>query len=131
MSSFLTSPSPCIIPGTRYSCPHSPVLDSHGIHLRMGCGKNGFRHRTHDSIIHAIATLSRSFDAMTKKEEFRCCFLEEADPESGKRPNLSSESFPGKHRKLVADFRVTCPYPAVSRSVLSVTAAGHERRVVQ
>ena len=50
-------PSPCIIPGTRCSCAHSPILDFHGVHLTTGCGKDGFRHRTHDSIIHLIATL--------------------------------------------------------------------------
>lgn len=122
-------PSPCIIPGTRCSCAHSPILDSHGVHLTTGCGKDGFRHRTHDSIIHSIATLSRFCGIMTKKEEFRC--FQEADPESGKRPDLSFANAPGKHRKLVTDLRVTCPYPSGARSVLSVTAARREGRAAQ
>ena len=45
---------------------------SHGVHLTTVCGKDGFRHRTHDSIIHSITTLTRFCGIMTKKEEFRC-----------------------------------------------------------
>jgi hypothetical protein len=40
--------------------------------LTTTCRKDGFRRRTHDPVIHAIATLTRSCGIMTKKKEFRC-----------------------------------------------------------
>ena len=119
-------PSPCIIAGTRCSCKNSPILDAHGVHLTTACGKDGFRHRTHDTVIHAIATMTRSCGIMTKKEEFRC--FQEADPNSDKRPDLSFANAPGRNRKLVTDLRITCPYPCGPTSVLSVAAANREGR---
>jgi hypothetical protein len=119
-------PSPCIIAGTRCSCKNSPVLDAHGVHLTTACGKDGFRHRTHDSVVHAIATLTRTCGIMTKKEEFRC--FQEAVPDSDKRPDLSFANAPGRSRKLVTDLRITCPYPNGPTSSLSVAAARREGR---
>jgi hypothetical protein len=116
--------NPYIIAGTKFSCSNSPVLDSHGIYLTTGFGKDGFRHRTHDTVTHAIACLTRSCGIMTKKEELRC--FQEATPDSEKRPDLSFINTPGRNRKLVADPCITCQYPNGSSSVLSVAAANNE-----
>ena len=100
-----------------------------GIHLTSGCGKDGFRHRTHDIVAQVIATIARFCGIMTKREEFRC--FQEAVPDSEKQPDLSFINAPGKHVKVVADLRLTCPYPTGARSSLPLAAAHREGRAAQ
>jgi hypothetical protein len=104
-------PSPAIIEETRCSCKGTPIIDSRGDHLTTGCGKDGFRHKTHDNVKLTIAQLARSCGVMTTVEQHGC--FKETNPDSNLRPDLSFRNAPNLHDKaLVGDISICCPYPS-------------------
>jgi len=119
----LRLPNPFIIEGTRCSCKESPKIDVQGVHITTGCGKDGYRHRTHDNVARTIESMARICGIRTQIEEQKC--FQEAFPDSMRRPDLSFTNAPKRHRKVVADLMVTGP---VGTQVLSTTMALKEYR---
>ena len=99
---------PTVSPGSRCNCYRRPLIDSQGHHLATHCGKDGFRNKTHDSVVLVLKEMLNRASLVTRREELGC--FREADPNSNERPDLSVLNFP-EMRKLVIDVQVTCPIP--------------------
>ena len=119
----LRLPNPFIIDGARCNCKESPRIDVQGVHITTGCGKDGYRHRTHDNIARTLESMSRICGIRTQIEEQRC--FQEAFPNSLRRPDLSFINAPKRHRKVVADVMVT---GSVGTQALSTNMALKEYR---
>ena len=114
---------PTVSPGSRCTCSRRPVIDSLGHHLATHCGKDGFRNKTHDSVVLILKEMLNRASLVTRREELGC--FREADPNSNERPDLSVLNFP-EMRKLVIDVQVTCPVPG-DKSLTKAQAATPSR----
>ena len=114
---------PTVSPGSRCTCSRRPVIDSLGHHLATHCGKDGFRNKTHDSVVLVLKEMLNRASLVTRREELGC--FREADPNSNERPDLSVLNFP-EMRKLVIDVQVTCPVPG-DKSLTKAQAATPSR----
>ena len=119
----LRLPSPFIVSGTKCTCAGFPMVDTQGIHLTTGCGKDGFRHKTHDNLVRTLESMSRCCGFVVRREEQQC--FQDAFPDSQRRPDLSILNAPGRQQKVVADLMVTGP---VGRQQLSRAQAVQECR---
>ena len=104
----LQLPQPCIKPlahmGTlRCTCAAHPEVDPQGHHLITGCGKMGYRHRTHDNVNRELINYA---GVATKREEQHCFRV--AFPDSNLRPDISIDEGSFTNTKMVLDTAITC-----------------------
>jgi len=114
---------PAIVPGSRCNGKSCGLVDRFGVHLTTGCGKGGFRHRTHDNVVLTIESLSRSCGVMTRREARRCFQTDLSSSE--RRPDLLLFNVPRHHQPVVADLMITGP---VGTRALSLISALQEYR---
>jgi hypothetical protein len=114
---------PAIVPGSRCNGKSCGLVDRFGVHLTTGCGKGGFRHRTHDNVVLTIESLSRSCGVMTRREARRCFQTDLSSSE--RRPDLLLFNVPRHHQPVVADLMITGP---VGTKALSLISALQEYR---
>jgi hypothetical protein len=106
-------------------CTRKVVLDPTCHHLVSGCPCFGKRTQLHDALSYAANEMAKYCGFRTKREELHC--FREADPECGKKPDVSIFNPPildnllgigdGRIRKLVLDFQVTDPLPGSASGV--------------
>ena len=105
---FRLKQAPNIIrPGITCDCTSHPILDKYGHHLTTGCGKHGYRHKTHDLIGYELLNMFKYSGIWARREELNCLQTVE-DPDSQRRPDISVHGAP-KHldKKLVMDISIT------------------------
>jgi hypothetical protein len=119
----LRIPIPSIVPGSRCTGKGCGLIDPFGVHLTTGCGKGGYRHRTHDNVVLTIESLARSCGVMTRREARRC--FQQDDSDSQRRPDILIYNAPKHNQVVVADLMITGP---VSTKALSANAALQEYR---
>jgi hypothetical protein len=106
-----------IRPGLACDCAPHPTLDLFGHHLTTGCGRQGYRHRTHDFLGLEIVQMLKYCGLWSKREENNC-FQTIDDPDSQRRPDISV--FPQHFdKKLVMDICITNPIPGSKKCTAS------------
>jgi hypothetical protein len=61
-------PQPSVHPGSYCNCKFRPMIDLRGHHLFTKCGKEGFRHENHDTILDMIMRILRLNGIRSSKE---------------------------------------------------------------
>jgi hypothetical protein len=112
---YIELTSKVIHPGITCDCVAHPALDCFGHHLTTGCGRHGYRHKTHDFIGFEILNILKYSGIWAKREELNCLQTVE-DPDSQRRPDISVHGAP-KHldKKLVMDICITNPIPGSTK----------------
>jgi hypothetical protein len=118
----LNLPQLLIAAGRRCTCRPLTPLDAEGHHLITGCGKDGYRNSTHDTIAREIMSGLNYAGIFNRREEMRC--FQEAAPDNNMRPDISIEAGPFRQQKTVYDLSVTCPLSVPSNSSRTSTVAG-------
>jgi hypothetical protein len=97
------------------------MVDMKGYHMSTLCGKNGFRHKTHDNMKRALSKMLRTCGLLTIEEE-KHIFQDTANPECQDRPDISVWGLPGNgnFEKMVYD--VSVMFPLHGQSMESVAA---------
>jgi hypothetical protein len=102
-------------PGLACDCASHPTLDVRGHHLTTGCGRQGYRHRTHDFVAMEITRMLNYAGIWTKREENNC-FQTIENPDSQRRPDITVYNAPQLYeQKLVMDLSITNPVPGSSK----------------
>ena len=122
----LRLPLPAIVPGSRCTGKGCGLVDLYGIHLSTGCGKGGYRHRTHDNLVLSVESMTRSC-GIPPRREARRCFQADAS-ESQRRPDLLLYNAPKHDKPVVVDLMITGP---VSSKALSRSAALQQFRAAE
>ena len=117
---------PAIVPGSRCTGKGCGLVDPYGVHLSTGCGKGGYRHRTHDNLVLSVESMTRSCGILSRREARRC-FQADAS-ESQRRPDLLLYNVPKHDKPVVVDLMITGP---VSTKALSRSAALQEFRAAE
>jgi hypothetical protein len=103
--------SEVITRGLACDCSNHPKLDYYGHHLTTGCGRDGYRHRTHDFVGMEIIKIVKYSGLYSIREEVNCLQTVN-DPDSHRRPDISVLGAPKHlHRKLIMDVCITNPLP--------------------
>ena len=131
---YIHQTSNIIRPGTACDCSAHPVLDRFGHHLTTGCGKHGYRHKTHDFIGYEILNILKYSGIWCRREELNCLQTIN-DPDSQRRPDISVYGAP-KHfdKKLIMDICITNPIPGSTKcqpSNLTIDEAANIGRAAQ
>lgn len=123
----LLMPQRNIPEGLACTCKYRTKVDMYGHHLVTGCGCDGYRHRTHDTLVNEMCAISTYCGLWAKREELHV--FKTASPNSNKRPDVSLiNPFPGddflqqgmhNNNKLVLDVQMTSPIPGSQSGVFA------------
>ena len=95
--------------GALCNCKRHSTLDPVRHHAATGCKNGGGRQNTHDMIKLTIAEMLR-YATLRYHVEPNGVFRD-ADPDTGKRPDLIVEKGPLNALDIILDVAVTCPIP--------------------
>ena len=99
---------------TRCTCLNNPLLDPQGIHATTECGKYGYRHKNHDSVVEYVRESLNQLQITSQMKKLNV-FRDIADDE--KRPDLLVVNPEGTDRSCLIDVRIT--HPLVGRTNLN------------